>query len=223
MPLPAFDRPGRAPIDRPGRGSPTDRLALPGMPTGVRMRIGDTEAPRTEPRGTLMSQATIAPPEIPQTMADLWERLGRIPLERIRLRPAPGTATENDVIRDRTNERTGSASWSTAPWWRKPWDRGSRTWPGCSATCIKFVSRSERPGDLPRCRRHDADRPRAGANPRPVIHLVGQAPGGGSSPRSRSPTWSPTWPSRSSARGTPRRRCGARWANTSTPGSGWSG
>jgi Uma2 family endonuclease len=45
-----------------------------------------------------MSQATIAPPE-PQTMADLWERLGRVPLERIRLHPAPGTATEEDVIR----------------------------------------------------------------------------------------------------------------------------
>lgn len=45
-----------------------------------------------------MSQATIAPPEL-ETMADLWERLGRIPLERIRLHPAPGTATEDDVIR----------------------------------------------------------------------------------------------------------------------------
>ena len=45
-----------------------------------------------------MSQATIAPPE-PQTLADLWVRLGRIPLERIRLHPAPGTATEDDVVR----------------------------------------------------------------------------------------------------------------------------
>jgi hypothetical protein len=45
-----------------------------------------------------MSRATIAPPE-PETMADLWERLGRIPLERIRLHPAPGTATVEDVIR----------------------------------------------------------------------------------------------------------------------------
>jgi Uma2 family endonuclease len=45
-----------------------------------------------------MSQATIAPPDL-ETMADLWERLGRVPLQRIWLRPAPGTATVDDVIR----------------------------------------------------------------------------------------------------------------------------
>jgi hypothetical protein len=44
-----------------------------------------------------MSQAMIAPPEI-KTLADLRLRLGRIPLERIWFRPAPGTATEKDVI-----------------------------------------------------------------------------------------------------------------------------
>ena len=38
-------------------------------------------------------------PAEPQTLADLWVRLGRIPLERIRLHPAPGTATEDDVVR----------------------------------------------------------------------------------------------------------------------------
>jgi len=32
------------------------------------------------------------------TLADLVQRLGDIPLERIRLHPAPGTATEEDVI-----------------------------------------------------------------------------------------------------------------------------
>ena len=32
-------------------------------------------------------------------MADLLDRLGGIPLTRIRLRPAPGTATEEDVLR----------------------------------------------------------------------------------------------------------------------------
>jgi Uma2 family endonuclease len=55
-----------------------------------------------------MSRATIATPKPqtmagapaePQTMADLWERLGRVPLERIWLHPPPGTATEDDVIR----------------------------------------------------------------------------------------------------------------------------
>jgi len=33
-----------------------------------------------------------------ETLADLVERLGGIPLDRIRIRPAPGTATEEDVI-----------------------------------------------------------------------------------------------------------------------------
>jgi hypothetical protein len=32
------------------------------------------------------------------TLVDLRERLGGIPLDRIRFRPAPGTATEKDVI-----------------------------------------------------------------------------------------------------------------------------
>ncbi len=44
-----------------------------------------------------MSQATIAPPDI-KTLADLRQRLGGIPLERIWFYPAPGTATEKDVI-----------------------------------------------------------------------------------------------------------------------------
>lgn len=46
----------------------------------------------------------IAPPEI-ETLADLLHRLGDIPLERIRFRPYPGTATEQDVIE--TEARTG--------------------------------------------------------------------------------------------------------------------
>jgi len=40
--------------------------------------------------------ATAAPPI--ENLADLVKRLGDIPLERIRFRPAPGTATEQDVI-----------------------------------------------------------------------------------------------------------------------------
>ena len=44
-----------------------------------------------------MSQATIAPPEI-KTLADLRKRLGGVALERIWFHPAPGTATEKDVI-----------------------------------------------------------------------------------------------------------------------------
>ena len=51
----------------------------------------------------LMAQATIAPPAI-NTLADLRERLGGIPLDRIRFRPAPGTATEKDVIEAEARE-----------------------------------------------------------------------------------------------------------------------
>ena len=51
----------------------------------------------------VMSQATIAPPEI-KTLADLRQRLGGIPLERIWFHPAPGTATEKDVIEAEARE-----------------------------------------------------------------------------------------------------------------------
>jgi Uma2 family endonuclease len=39
-----------------------------------------------------------APPAIPETLADLVEQLGGIPLQRIRFRPLPGTAIEQDVL-----------------------------------------------------------------------------------------------------------------------------
>ncbi len=35
----------------------------------------------------------------PETLAELVEHLGGIPLERIRMDPPPGTATEEDVLR----------------------------------------------------------------------------------------------------------------------------
>jgi hypothetical protein len=44
-----------------------------------------------------VSQARIALPDI-KTLADLRQRLGGIPLERIWFHPAPGTATEKDVF-----------------------------------------------------------------------------------------------------------------------------
>ncbi len=50
-----------------------------------------------------MSQATIAPPEI-KNLADLRRRLGGIPLERIWFHPAPGTATEQDVLKAEARE-----------------------------------------------------------------------------------------------------------------------
>ena len=44
-----------------------------------------------------MSLAVLAPPTV-VTVADLLEALGDIPPERVLIRPAPGTATEDDVI-----------------------------------------------------------------------------------------------------------------------------
>ena len=37
-------------------------------------------------------------PAPPETLADLHQRLGGVPLERIRCQPPPGTATEADVL-----------------------------------------------------------------------------------------------------------------------------
>jgi Uma2 family endonuclease len=50
-----------------------------------------------------MSEVTIAPSEI-KTLADLRQRLGGIPLERIWFHPAPGTATKKDVIEAEARE-----------------------------------------------------------------------------------------------------------------------
>jgi Uma2 family endonuclease len=44
-------------------------------------------------------------PPVIDTVADLMERLGGIALERIRFRPAPGTATEADVITARERDQ----------------------------------------------------------------------------------------------------------------------
>jgi Uma2 family endonuclease len=42
--------------------------------------------------------ATVETAVTPETLADLFKRIGKIPLERIPLRPGPGKATEEDVI-----------------------------------------------------------------------------------------------------------------------------
>ena len=44
-----------------------------------------------------MTLSTLSAPPI-ETLGDLLERLGSVPLERVRMNPAPGTATENDVL-----------------------------------------------------------------------------------------------------------------------------
>jgi Uma2 family endonuclease len=49
----------------------------------------------------MQPMATITDFSLPMgwvTVADLWQRLGQVPLERIRLTPTPGTAIEQDVL-----------------------------------------------------------------------------------------------------------------------------
>jgi Uma2 family endonuclease len=48
--------------------------------------------------------STVAAGSSIDTLAELVERLGGVPLERIRFRPYPGTATEEDVIRIEAQE-----------------------------------------------------------------------------------------------------------------------
>lgn len=51
--------------------------------------------------------STVADPQSaapPKTLAELVERLGNIPLERIRMQPPPGTATEDDVVKTKLCE-----------------------------------------------------------------------------------------------------------------------
>ena len=45
-----------------------------------------------------MATVTSSPPETIDTVADLLDRLGGVPPERVRWRPLPGTATDKDVI-----------------------------------------------------------------------------------------------------------------------------
>jgi hypothetical protein len=47
----------------------------------------------------------LTPASTAETIADLIKRLGDIPADRVRLRPWPGTATEQDVLTIRQRER----------------------------------------------------------------------------------------------------------------------
>ena len=61
------------------------------------------------------------------TVSDLLYQLGDIPASRVRLQPAPGTATEADVVTVHDRE-ADSANWWMVCWWRRPWGTTSRTW-----------------------------------------------------------------------------------------------
>jgi Uma2 family endonuclease len=66
------------------------------MPSPSQAYNRDAKAERVEEK-FLMSTAAFAV-DSAETLADLVKQLGDIPLERIRLKPAPGTATEEDLI-----------------------------------------------------------------------------------------------------------------------------
>ena len=121
-----------------------------------------------------MSQATIAPADI-KTLADLRRRLGGIPLERIWFHPAPGTATEKDVIEAEERENRLCELVDGTLVEKAMGFEESRLAIELSHL-VMFLSRPERPGNLRRSRRHDADRSRPGADSRPVVHHLGQAP-----------------------------------------------
>jgi Uma2 family endonuclease len=53
------------------------------------------------PMSTVLDPTTV---DTIDTLADLLDRLGGIPLNRVRMRPAPGTATEDDVLSVRAHE-----------------------------------------------------------------------------------------------------------------------
>jgi Uma2 family endonuclease len=42
--------------------------------------------------------ATVSDSDSPETFEEVYERIGKVPLRRIRMRPAPGTATEEDAV-----------------------------------------------------------------------------------------------------------------------------
>jgi hypothetical protein len=64
---------------------------------------------------TTLESTTFASPILPQdwTFADLQQHLGDVPANRIRVFPAPGTATEEDALQIRAREDR-RANWWTA-------------------------------------------------------------------------------------------------------------
>src|SRR4051794_7695318 len=46
----------------------------------------------------VMSSSDTIAETVPDTLADIVRLLGKVPLDRVLARPAPGTATEDDVI-----------------------------------------------------------------------------------------------------------------------------
>jgi hypothetical protein len=72
--------------------------------------------------------AVLEPPPVIDTLADLLERLGGIAPDRVRFRPAPGTATEADVIAVRERHQR-ICELIDGVLVEKAMDSGNRSWP----------------------------------------------------------------------------------------------
>ena len=71
---------------------------------------------------------------------DLLDDLGGISPWRVLLKPAPGTATEADLIAVNASGRNSLRAGRRRAWWRREWDTSSRCWPcAISALLHEFV------------------------------------------------------------------------------------
>ena len=167
-----------------------------------------------------MSQVTIAPPDI-KTLADLRRRLGGIPLERIWFHPAPGTATEKDVIEAEERENRLCELVDGTLVEKAMGFEESRL----AAKLLHLVSSYLDQNDLGICVGADGMMRIAPGLVRipDLSFITWERLPGRESPREPIPDLAPTWPSKCSARGTPSRRWPARCKNTSAPASYWSG
>ena len=97
-------------IKTPSRSDPINSLAEVTARCKNRTDLYDCTVNHEE---AVMSQATIAPPDIKTSLADLRQRLGRIPLERIWFHPAARHGHGEGRHSRRGARKTISASWLT--------------------------------------------------------------------------------------------------------------
>ncbi len=167
-----------------------------------------------------MSQATIAAPEI-KTLADLRRRLGGISLERIWFHPAPGTATEKDVIEAEVRENRLCELVDGTLVEKAMGFEESRLAVRLAYLVQSYLDKN----DLGICVGADGMmRIAPGLVRIPDVSFISwdRLPGR-ESPREPIPDLCLIWPSKCSARGTPSRRWPARCGSISTPASHWSG
>jgi hypothetical protein len=152
---------------------------------------------------SLMAQATVGPPTI-KTMADLQTRLGGIPLDRIWFRPAPGTAAERDVIEAEARENRLCELVDGTLVEKAVGFEESRL----AGELMYLVKAYLRQNDLGiAVGEAGMMRIAPGLVESPTFRSsTGTSFPAGRAPPIRSLIWRPTWPSKCSSRGTPRRR-----------------